>query len=318
MDRTVLLVDDVPELRSVLRQSLRLRGGFTVVAEADDGASAIIAAARCQPEVIVLDLGLPDLAGHEVLTRLRVVSPGAQIVVYTGSVNPDRFGLSEQVEAFVTKDQDVGYLVDLLGRLARQRYETDRVALGPAASDVAVARRFVADRCRDWGCGDVVEDAELVVSELVTNALVHGESSCELRAGLSDAALRLQVVDDGHGMPDPQAASDTDEHGRGLLLVSVLSAAWGVELLPDGGKIVWAELLRPLQDPGGDDPASDAGGASGVAGGGKRPGPGATEAPGGLDSEGGAGRSSVAVARARPRRGTRRGRGVGGPRAGAR
>jgi CheY-like chemotaxis protein/anti-sigma regulatory factor (Ser/Thr protein kinase) len=283
MDRTVLLVDDVPELRSVLRQSLRLRGGFTVVAEADDGASAIIAAARHQPEVIVLDLGLPDLAGHEVLTRLRAVSPGAQIVVYTGSVSPDRVSFMEEVEAFVTKDQDVGYLADLLTRLGRQRYETDRVQLGPAASDVAVARRFVAERCRDWGCGDVVEDAELVVSELVTNALVHGESRCELRAGLSEAALRLQVIDDGAGMPDPQAATDTDEHGRGLLLVSALSTAWGVELLPDGGKIVWAELLRPLQEPVDDDPGPDEGGGQaetpGVAGR-KRPGPGATEAPG--------------------------------------
>jgi CheY-like chemotaxis protein/anti-sigma regulatory factor (Ser/Thr protein kinase) len=298
MYRTVLLVDDVPELRSVLRQSLRLRGGFTVVAEADDGASAIIAAARCQPEVIVLDLGLPDLAGHEVLTRLRVVSPGAQIVVYTGSVSPDgAAALTPQVEAFVTKDQDVGYLVDLLGRLVRQPYETDKVSLGPAASDVAVARRFVADRCRDWGCGDVVEDAELVVSELVTNALVHGESACELRAGLSDAALRLQVIDNGHGMPDPQAATDTDEHGRGLLLVSVLSTAWGVELLPDGGKIVWAELLRPLQSPEGDGPASGEGGTSGVAGGGKRPGPGATEAPGDV-AAGRGGDESLAVAEA--------------------
>ena len=315
MDRTVLLVDDVPELRSVLRQSLRLRGGFTVVAEADDGASAIIAAARCQPEVIVLDLGLPDLAGYEVLTRLRVVSPGAQIVVYTGSVSPDgAAALTPQVEAFVTKDQDVGYLVDLLGRLVRQRYETDKVSLGPAASDVAVARRFVADRCRDWGCGDVVEDAELVVSELVTNALVHGQSACELRAGLSDAALRLQVVDDGQGMPDPQAATDTDEHGRGLLLVSVLSTAWGVELLPDGGKIVWAELLRPLQSPEGDEPAGGEGGASGFAAGGKRPGPGAMEAPGGGGFSRGGG-ETVAVARARPQRRRRR---VGALRAGAR
>jgi CheY-like chemotaxis protein/anti-sigma regulatory factor (Ser/Thr protein kinase) len=256
MGRSVLLVDDVPELRSVIRRSLRLRGGFDVVAEAEDGAGAITAAASHQPEVVVLDLGLPDLAGHEVLTRLRAVSPASQIVVYTGSATPDGLPLSGEVEAFVTKDQDVSYLVDLLSRLNLRRYETARLDIGPEPADVALARRFVAEQCRDWGCGDVVEDAQLVVSELVTNALIHGQSRCQLRAGLSDAALRLQVVDSGAGMPDPQIAGEGDEHGRGLLLVSALCAAWGVEALPAGGKIVWAELLRPLRDPGDDDPRS--------------------------------------------------------------
>lgn len=294
MARSVLLVDDVPELRSVVGQALRLREGFTVAAEAEDGATAITAAARHQPDLIVLDLGLPDLAGHEVLTRLRAVCPAAQIVVYTGSVTPDRMPLTGEVEAFVTKDHDVGYLVDLLGRLARQRYDTARIDLGPEASDVAVARRFVIERCREWGCGDVVEDAELVVSELVTNALIHSESRCELRAGLSEAALRLQVVDHGEGMPDPMSAGDTDEHGRGLVLVSALCAAWGVEVLPDGGKIVWAELLRPLREPGDEDAPRE--GPSDVPESDEvRPGPGAMEAPG-TAAESRAATGSLAVA----------------------
>lgn len=258
MTRSVLLVDDVPELRSVIRQSLRLRGGFDVVAEAEDGAGAITAAASHQPDVVVLDLGLPDLAGHEVLTRLRAVSPASQIVVYTGSVTQDRMPLAREVEAFVTKDHDVSYLTDLLTRLNWRRYHTARLDIGPDQSDVALARRFVAEQCQEWGCGDVVEDAQLVVSELVTNALIHGHSRCELRAGLSDAALRLQVVDGGAGMPEPQVAGEGDEHGRGLLLVSALCAAWGVEALPAGGKIVWAELLRPLRDPGSGDRPSGA------------------------------------------------------------
>ncbi|MCA1846209.1 MAG: response regulator transcription factor, partial [Actinobacteria bacterium] len=100
----MLVVDDVPELRSIICQAIRLRGGFAVVAEAEDGASAVSAAARHQPEVIVLDLGLPDLAGHEVLPMLRAVSPAAQIVVYTGSITPERMPVVHQAEAFVTKD----------------------------------------------------------------------------------------------------------------------------------------------------------------------------------------------------------------------
>lgn len=258
MARSVLLVDDVPELRSVIRQTLKLRGGFDIVAEAADGAGAITAAARHQPDVVVLELGLPDFAGHEVLRRLRAVSPLSQIVVYTGSLTPERLPLSGEVEAFVTKDRDVGYVADLLSRLHWRRYENARLEIGPDPSGVARARRFVAQQCREWDCGDVVEDAQLVVSELVTNALIHGQSQCELRAGLTDAALRIQVIDSGEDMPDPQMAGEGDEHGRGLLLVSAVCAAWGVEALPGGGKVVWAELMRPLRDPGGGDPPSRA------------------------------------------------------------
>jgi CheY-like chemotaxis protein len=296
MARSVLLVDDVPELHSVLRQAIRLREGYTVVAEAEDGVGAITAAARHQPDVIVLDLGLPDLAGHEVLTRLRTLSPSSQIVVYTGSVHPDPTPLAREVEAFVTKDHNVAYLVGLLSRLTWRRHESAGVELGPDTRDVAVARRFVTERCREWGCGDVVEDAELVVSELVTNALLHGEIRCELWAGLSEAALRLQVIDQGTGTPDPQSAADTDEHGRGLILVSALCAAWGVEVLPDGGKIVWAELLRPVRSPDDDragrspDDASTAAQPSGRAAG-------APEVAGSPETSGGS-NEALAVARA--------------------
>ena len=242
---TVLLVEDVAELRSVLRQRLQLRAGFDVVAEAGDGAAAIVAAARHQPDVVVLDLGLPDLAGHEVLTRLRAVAPGAQVVVYTGSITPDRFPLAAEVEAYVSKDHDVGEVVDLLSRLPYRQYHTAVVDLGPQPADVPAARRFLARHLGRWGCGDLLDDAHVVVTELVTNAFVHAGTRCELRAGLTARALRLQVTDYGPGMPDPRAADDRADHGRGLLLVSALCVAWGVEALPDGGKVVWAELPRP-------------------------------------------------------------------------
>ena len=90
----------------------------------------------------------------------------------------------------------------------------------------------------------------------MTNALIHALSRCVLRMGLSESVLRLQVVDQGPGMPDPLAAGRADEHGRGLLLVSMLCQAWGVETLPDGGKIVWAEMVRPTPGPNGDDPSA--------------------------------------------------------------
>ncbi|HET9771968.1 MAG TPA: response regulator [Acidimicrobiia bacterium] len=241
---TVLLVEDVPELRSVLRQTLQLRGGFDVVADVGDGGTAITAAARHQPDIVVLDLGLPDLAGQDVLTRLRAVAPATQVVVYTAAISPDQLQVADQVERFVSKEQDIGHLVGLLAALDRRRYDTAAVDLGPQPADVPAARRFVAEQCRHWGCSDLLDDAHIVVSELVTNAFLHAGTRCELRAGLSERALRLQVTDYGPGMPDPRAADDRAEHGRGLLLVSALCVAWGVEALPAGGKVVWAEILR--------------------------------------------------------------------------
>lgn len=248
----VLLVEDVVELRAVVRQALRLRGGFDVVAEAGDGTTAVAAAHEHQPDVVVLDLGLPDLAGRELLTRLRAAASSAQVVVYTGSITPERSGIASEVDAFVKKDRDVGYLVDLLDDLSRAHHQTATTQLGPALTDVAIARRFLAEQCRRWGCHDVVEDGELVVTELVGNAMLHAGAECLLRARLAHGVLRLEVFDDGGGVPDPLVADIDDEHGRGLLLVSVLSTAWGVESSPGGGKVVWAELASSAEGGGGE------------------------------------------------------------------
>lgn len=239
---SVLLVDDVVEIRSVLRQLLRLRGGFEVVAEVGDGVAAVTAARLHQPDLIVLDLGLPDLAGHEVLTQLRSVAHQAQVVVYTGSVSRDRFALARDVDAYVAKDRDVTYLVELLVELGRQGRRAASLDLGPNVSDVGLARRFVVTHCERWGCEDVVEDAQLVVSELVTNALVHAESRCQLGIAFRGGWLRIEIRDGGVGGPEVQAADAQSEHGRGLLLVSAMTSAWGVEPLEPAGKIVWAEL----------------------------------------------------------------------------
>ncbi|HYO40835.1 MAG TPA: response regulator, partial [Nocardioidaceae bacterium] len=63
----VVLVDDIEEYRRVVRIALRVRSGFEVVGEAADGASAVQVVAETRPDVIVLDLGLPDLSGRELI-----------------------------------------------------------------------------------------------------------------------------------------------------------------------------------------------------------------------------------------------------------
>jgi CheY-like chemotaxis protein/anti-sigma regulatory factor (Ser/Thr protein kinase) len=246
----VVLVDDAPEQRAALREALVRRGGFQVVAEAEGGVGAIDACGVHQPDVVVLDLGLPDLAGRDVLTRVRSACPRVRIVVSGGTPTLAGAGVHEPVDAVVEAHPDVGYLAELLAQLLGEGggsgERTAAVALPGRPSDVATARQLVHRRCTAWGCGGPAsDDASAVVSELVSNAVLHAGTGCVLSLRFRPPTLRLEVEDLGPGMPDVQFTGIGDEHGRGLLLVNALCAAWGAEPAPGGGKRVWAELCVP-------------------------------------------------------------------------
>ena len=242
----VVLVDDIADYRALVRVALRAHGGFDVVAEADDGASAIEAVARLQPDVVVLDLGLPDLPGAEVISRLRTASARTGVVVFSGTELSDAHDLRGEVEAYVVKDSDVDLLVRLLADVGSSAFRfrfAVRLAEDPRSS--SAARRIVREKCAEWDCEQVMESALLVASELVTNAVTHGASECDFRLFRTDSRLRIEAEDRGSGSPDIRDSKSGDEHGRGLLLVSALSSAWGVESVPRGRKRVWADLLVP-------------------------------------------------------------------------
>jgi anti-sigma regulatory factor (Ser/Thr protein kinase) len=102
------------------------------------------------------------------------------------------------------------------------------------------ARQAVATACRDLA-RDVVEIAQLLTSELVTNALQHGSGHIAVEITRSANRLRVSVDDDGPRPPRRMAAGPDAVHGRGLILVESLATKWGV--IPRGtGKRVWFEL----------------------------------------------------------------------------
>ena len=243
----VLLVDDVMDVRRVVRASLRFRGGFEVVAVASDGAEAIRLAEDLRPDIVVLDLGLPDIAGHEVLSQIRAASPTSKVVVFSGLETADRAWIVNQVEGFVLKDAELDYLVDLLVSVGQPADTVATLDLPQALTSAAEARRFVAGKVTDWGLEDLLDDALLVASELAANAVTHADSPCRIRLSVNAATQRIDVIDTGSGTPEPQPASWTEEHGRGLHLVDALTTAWGLEIIPEG-KLVWAELPRPVGD----------------------------------------------------------------------
>lgn len=228
--------------------SLEVRGGFEVIGEAGDGAEAIALAERMQPDVVVLDIGLPDLSGLDVIPRVRSVAPEARVVVFTGSTGDDFEGRARGAgaHAFALKGQDLRYLLDLLERIGSDTPNAAVIELRPRLQSAQEARQFLHDRCEDWGCPEMTDAATLIVSELVTNAIVHAATPAELRAQWSKGVLRIEVVDHAEGSPpDPRVAAPYDENGRGLLLVDALSSAWGVEST-DQGKVVWAEVAHGI------------------------------------------------------------------------
>lgn len=105
----------------------------------------------------------------------------------------------------------------------------------------ALARHQLVDLLGDWGRSETRETAALLVSELVTNAVRHSRSAPRMTVVMHDGYLRCSVYDADPTHPQQREPSLEGDGGRGLLLVSALASAWGVQDKL-AGKAVWFEL----------------------------------------------------------------------------
>ena len=104
-----------------------------------------------------------------------------------------------------------------------------------------MARRFTAETLGGWGATELADTAVLLVSELVTNAVLHARSSSELVVRRVETGIRVEVRDESASAPTVKSYSVDAGTGRGLLLVESLAARWGSQ--PNAfGKSVWFEL----------------------------------------------------------------------------
>ncbi|MBD0674545.1 ATP-binding protein [Streptomyces sp. CBMA156] len=117
---------------------------------------------------------------------------------------------------------------------------------------VPPARRLVVSIVRSWGValsGDSLQELELCASEVIANALEHGEARCTVTVRRARDRLRVEVSDPRPTFDRPAAVPEATG-GRGLLLVDALAHAWGWH--PAGtGKVVWFEFLEPPEGPTG-------------------------------------------------------------------
>ncbi|MEU5235391.1 SpoIIE family protein phosphatase [Streptomyces lydicus] len=220
-------------------------------------------------DALLLDVppGMPLGVGGEPFEEIEVELPdGALLALYTdGLVESRHHPLDEGLQAFRAALSDAGRALEdacdhVLSALDTSHGEDDiallmaRVhglpkdavgdwSLAPEARSVARARELAREQLLDWGLQELVDTTELLVSELVTNALRHGHGEIRLRL-LLDRTLVCEVWDADLAQPRRRRARDTDEGGRGLQLVGLLSQGWGSRRTPRG-KTVWFELALP-------------------------------------------------------------------------
>jgi len=136
---------------------------------------------------------------------------------------------------------DIALLVARLSRIGQDRHVAWRLAAKLTAA--RRARSLIRGPLRRWGLADLIPLAELVVSELVTNAVRYAQGTIGLRLVL-EGGLFIEVVDDSAAVPRLRYAEDDDERGRGLQVVSQLAHRWGSRRAGTG-KVVWCELAVP-------------------------------------------------------------------------
>ncbi|WP_240134652.1 SpoIIE family protein phosphatase/ATP-binding protein [Streptomyces sp. MUM 178J] len=194
------------------------------------------------------------------------VAEGSQLVFYTDGLIEDRsrdidVGIELLRQALTHPDRppeescravlaallperpkdDVALLIARTRVLGRDRVAEWDVPSEPSA--VSGMRATVGEKLQQWGLAELAFSMELLLSELLTNAIRYGVAPIRVRL-LHDQGLTCEVADGSSTSPHLRYAATMDEGGRGLFLVAQIADRWGTRYTP-AGKIIWAELATP-------------------------------------------------------------------------
>ena len=116
-----------------------------------------------------------------------------------------------------------------------------KTSLPPEPTSARACRRFLLSTLEEWDADEFADDAVLLLSELVTNAVLHAGTEIDVEVQLDGDVLRIEVGDGDPRLPTVRHYSLLSGTGRGLALVAETARSWDVEALPSG-KRVWFEL----------------------------------------------------------------------------
>ena len=181
MAERILLVDDHPLTRSAL-SGLLVQHGFEVVGEAEDGAEAVARAEELQPDLILLDLSMPDVDGLTALPRLREAAPACEVVVLTASGTEENLlgAIRGGAAGYLLKSEPPERIVGFLRGVAN----------GEAALSGAVARRLLEQVRTSGGRGSGVPDS---IAELLSARELEVLLLLDEHLGTDEIAKRLYI-----------------------------------------------------------------------------------------------------------------------------
>ncbi|MEV7975668.1 SpoIIE family protein phosphatase [Streptomyces sp. NPDC086519] len=226
----------------------------------------LVRAVDGRSELLDLPTGAPIGVGGVAFQSLRVrVDPGDRLVMCTDGLVEMRgedigVGLATLCESAAHPAASMDDACDTIIRALNTRggrkddvallmarlngIEPEDVAerrLAPDPAEVRRARAVVREQLHDWGLARLADSAELMVSELVTNAVRHSHGRAVQLRLIRGETLLCEVDDDDHTLPTLLSAEPGDEAGRGLRVVSTLAREWGTSRTA-AGKTVWFEL----------------------------------------------------------------------------
>ncbi|MCX4992994.1 serine/threonine-protein phosphatase [Streptomyces sp. NBC_00638] len=223
------------------------------------------AGARPLPAPVNAPLGVGDVLYEQ---ETSVIPPGATLVLYTDGLietpgsdiedqlaqltatlgglfvtAPDLEMAADHVLAALLPDAD-GHNDDvtlLLTRLPDGPLATVSTDLPAVPESVPEGRAFLGKAMTSWDCGPTADDARLLLSEILTNAVQHAQGPIGLHLCRTATDLTVEISDHSPHLPQPRTATEEEESGRGLILVRALADDWGVRPT-DAGKTTWFTL----------------------------------------------------------------------------
>ncbi|MGY5100223.1 SpoIIE family protein phosphatase [Streptomyces sp. 900105245] len=244
--------------------------GSCSLARAGEPVLAVVAPHTGAVDIPDLPTGPPlGIGGPPYRTTEIQLAPGSTVALLTGGLlqaadtwgaglaqlsrvlaGTDRTPLEELCDRVVATllpgpvDEDATLLVVRTRLLDRNRFTQWELPPDPAA--VGSIRTAVGKQLGDWGMEDLAFASELIISELVTNAIRYVGGPVQVRL-IRDRTLICEVSDTGHTTPNLRHAASDDEGGRGLFIIAQMTHQWGTRYTPTG-KTIWTEQDLSPQD----------------------------------------------------------------------